>query len=88
MLSNIEKLMSYAFAKSFLETDKRLSRIGGGGVALLYFFLGSVKTETKQAQPNFTDHNFIRKLRNGFVYFLGLFTQLRMTKIKIYQLTA
>ena len=51
-----------------------------GGVAFLYFFLGSVKIEMKQEQPNFTEYNFMRKLRNTFVYSLGLFTQLSRKK--------
>ena len=86
MLSNIEKLMSYALAKNFLETAKKLRR--GGASLFCFFFLGSVKIEMKQAQPNLTKYNFMRKLRNTFVYSLGLFTQLSMAKIKIYQLTA
>ena len=63
---------------------------GGGeeGVVFLYFSLGSVKNEMKQEQPNFTEYNFIRQFRNAFVYSLGLFTQLSMKKIKLYQLTA
>ena len=52
----------------------------GGEAWLSVFFRGSVKTELKQAQPNFKEYNYIRQLRNAFVYSLGLFTQLSMEK--------
>ena len=50
------------------------------GAWLSVFFRGSVKIELKQAQPNFTEYNYIRQLRNAFVYSLGLFTQLSIKK--------
>ena len=57
------------------------------GVALCVF-CGSVKIEMKQAKPDFTEYKYKRQFRNAFVYSLGLFTQLTMKKIKLYQFTA